>query len=817
MGMWMDLFFEKGISVIPLKQNEKKPSIKWKKYTEERMPKDEVLAQLKKDYSENYGVICGEVSNNLLVIDVDNAELFEKLRLGELADKTLTVKTAKGFHFFLFIRSEQIKALNAFVGDKGVKTLYYPPKEIAKDNAKEEIRFQWEDHYVVGPGSTHPSGIKYEHFSNSPKDIATTKGIGILEEIERRWLSYRKLIFETKETLKEPLLDFIKRYVTPVNLEDHGDYIQMKCPFHQGTSPNAFTIYKEDNHWYDFSEEIGGRHIEFYMRFKGASRDQAYKDLKIKRGNGNVFDDTGKLLMDNLLLEVNNGSKYITVDDTEEILLYKDGIYSPAEVQIKSLVEDLLQARTTTHIVSEVVDHIKRRTYIPRDMVNKNKKLIPLMNGIFNLETGELEPYSEEKIFTYKLPVRYNPEAKCPAIEKFLSEIVYERDIQLIYELAGYCLYPEYNIQNWFMFHGPGAAGKSTLIKLLAAFLGEENISAVSLQKLNNRFAAADLFGKLANMVADLSDDDLHRTDALKALTGGDYIMAEMKFKPSFKFVNRAKLVYSCNKIPMTTDKTNAFYRRVIYVPFPNTFTPEKADKNLLSKIITEDELSGFFNKAIEALRDLLGRGYFTSTKNIEEIEELYEKASNPVYAFVQDMLDIKFDGYVSKAGLYNEFCEYCSEKGFAPLSNRKMLEQLKAYAPLEEARIGAPGNRRMVWRGVCFKENVVGVDGNVIDVTHVTPPDIPKEQFGRKPKQNTLIIEKMGDKGDKLKSGDDGDSDGDSAEGSSEEKIEGYDDDYSCYKSFFPSEDELDDSDYSKEKEDELNRKIDELTRGDF
>lgn len=293
---WIDFFTEQGLSLIPLRRNEKRPprGQGWKKYTQERMGIDELKRKLNEEQSENYGVICGEISNNLLVIDVDNAELFERLKLYELSEKTLTIKTAKGYHFYLLIKKEHIKQLNEFIGDKGVRTLYYPPKEQGKDNAKEEIRFQWEDHYVVGVGSIHPSGIKYEHYNKSPKVLATPKGTGFLEEIERRWQSYRKLTPITPETLKEPLLDFIRRFVTPENLEDHGDYIQMKCPFHEGTSPNAFTIYKDDNHWYDFSEEIGGRHIEFYMRLKGVTREQAVKELGIKVGKARKGDTEQK-------------------------------------------------------------------------------------------------------------------------------------------------------------------------------------------------------------------------------------------------------------------------------------------------------------------------------------------------------------------------------------------------------------------------------------------------------------------------------------------------------------------------------------------
>jgi putative DNA primase/helicase len=87
--------------------------------------------------------------------------------------------------------------------------------------------------------------------------------------------------------------------------------------------------------------------------------------------------------------------------------------------------------------------------------------------------------------------------------------------------------------------------------------LGPENISAESLHRiLDNRFAVAELYGKLANIDADMSTEALRNTGILKKLTGSDPIPAEQKFKPPFRFVNYAKLLFSANDMPHTPDET---------------------------------------------------------------------------------------------------------------------------------------------------------------------------------------------------------------------------------------------------------------------
>jgi putative DNA primase/helicase len=66
---------------------------------------------------------------------------------------------------------------------------------------------------------------------------------------------------------------------------------------------------------------------------------------------------------------------------------------------------------------------------------------------------------------------------------------------------------------------------------------------------LENSFAVAELYGKLANIDADLSTDALRNTGTLKKLTGGDLIPAEHKFQRPFKLVNYTKLIFSANEM----------------------------------------------------------------------------------------------------------------------------------------------------------------------------------------------------------------------------------------------------------------------------
>lgn len=63
-----------------------------------------------------------------------------------------------------------------------------------------------------------------------------------------------------------------------------------------------------------------------------------------------------------------------------------------------------------------------------------------------------------------------------------------------------------------FILTGSGSNGKSTFLNMLKHMLGRRNVSVLELKKLNDRFSTVMLFGKLANIGDDISDEFI--TDA---------------------------------------------------------------------------------------------------------------------------------------------------------------------------------------------------------------------------------------------------------------------------------------------------------------
>jgi len=126
--------------------------------------------------------------------------------------------------------------------------------------------------------------------------------------------------------------------------------------------------------------------------------------------------------------------------------------------------------------------------------------------------------------------------------------------------------------------------------------LGKENVSNVAWQALSDRFKTAELFGKWANICAELPTKGIEDNGIFKALVGEDYLTVEKKNKNPFSFQPYARLLFSCNSIPKNYgDKSEGFYRRLIIVRFNHSVPEDKRDPELLEKFRCDAESFSFF------------------------------------------------------------------------------------------------------------------------------------------------------------------------------------------------------------------------------
>jgi putative DNA primase/helicase len=385
-----------------------------------------------------------------------------------------------------------------------------------------------------------------------------------------------------------------------------------------------------------------------------------------------------------------------TFQDTKQILVYnpKSGRYRFNGDAIikglaqKTLEEHSLSKQATIHYMNEVMGYIERATYVPRSKFNNSKRFTNVKNGRLDLDTMKLYKHSPKFLSTFRIPVEFDPSAECPRIRSFLNQIVSKEDIPVLKEVFGWCLDVRSPIQRAFLFMGEGSNGKSKFLGLLREFLGPKNCAALPLQAFStNRFATSKLFGKLANIYPDLPSTRLTDSSLLKALTGGDAVTAEEKFKTGFEFINSAKLLFSANKPPVIEDDSRAFWRRMIIIDFPNVFVGKQRDPDLLQKLTTPEELSGLLNIAIEGLKRLRDNGDFTYNKSWQNSREKYTRLSDPIGVFVEQKCVFDVIEEISKPSLFKAYVSFCAEKSIPAGTKQAFGHTLKKKYPREISR----------------------------------------------------------------------------------------------------------------------------------
>lgn len=367
-------------------------------------------------------------------------------------------------------------------------------------------------------------------------------------------------------------------------------------------------------------------------------------------------------------------------DNKSEMWFYHEGIYTPdGKSEVKKIMRELLGKWFNAYYYNQVMNKLEPDTYIDLDDFFNNVYVeeVAVQNGILNVKTKELSEFTPKKIFLNKLPVKYDANAECPKIDKFLSDVLaYEDDRKVFYELGGFSLLKEYKFEKAFMMVGDGRNGKDKSLELIKRILGMDNVCSVPLSSLvPDSFIISEFFGKMANVAGDIGSQDLKDTSMFKALTGRSLVTGQRKFLPPVNFVNYAKFIFACNELPFAYDNSRGFWDRWVLLEYPFTFVSEKEieenpnnntlklrDEGIIEKITTEEELSGALNKFLDGLQRLLENKSFSSTKGTEDIKNMWIRKSNSVMAFCLDEIEEDYDSYIFKKDFRRLYVNYCKK-----------------------------------------------------------------------------------------------------------------------------------------------------------
>lgn len=289
-------------------------------------------------------------------------------------------------------------------------------------------------------------------------------------------------------------------------------------------------------------------------------------------------------------------------------------------------------------------------------------------------------------LLTRQAPTLYDPKAECPRFLTFLAEIQPDAAVRRFLQAwFGYCLTGKMDEQALLICHGIGANGKSTLLEVLHAVLGDYAATVdIATFLANDKRRGGDATPDLARLpgvrLAIASEpaagDRLNET-VIKTITGGEKILARHLFRDLIEFDPTFKIVLSCNQKPSIRGQDKGIWRRIRMLHFPVSFDRDRIDRGLKDKLLAE--ASGILNWMLDGYRIYREEGVRVPDAVRDETDQ-YRTESDPIGEFVRLWTFRDKGQWVQATELYKAYQSWCRinahDPGSQTMFGRRMADR---------------------------------------------------------------------------------------------------------------------------------------------
>jgi len=220
--------------------------------------------------------------------------------------------------------------------------------------------------------------------------------------------------------------------------------------------------------------------------------------------------------------------------------------------------------------------------FIYGDEVDQKPMLLACINGVVDLETGELKDGNPDDYLVRAINVEYKGiNEPAPVWEKFISEIHQEDEamIEFIGRFFGYCLTGRDPEQVYACFIGEGANGKGIMFEILREIFGELSWSINPELLLDSKMqkspdgpspSTMSLQGRRLVVASETDEGRKISGGQIKRFTGSDTLTGRNLFdKYDTNFTPTHKLVLYTNHAPSGLTADFALLRRLLYIYYP--------------------------------------------------------------------------------------------------------------------------------------------------------------------------------------------------------------------------------------------------------
>ena len=353
-----------------------------------------------------------------------------------------------------------------------------------------------------------------------------------------------------------------------------------------------------------------------------------------------------------------------------------------------------------------------------------HSRLLAVGNGVVDLETGELMPYSSETKelnLLKKIEVEYDPAARNPRWEQFLTEI-FPGEPELpdyLRRLVGYGITGYTSEQCFAVLWGSGANGKSVLTDVLSEVFKSITVttpfSTFEARKGGIPNDIAALKGARLVMASEGAQNAPMDEATIKRLTGQDEVTARFMRQEFFTFKPSFLILLGTNYKPNFRGQDEGLWRRVKLIPFTRFFKPSERDNYLAQKFVEAeiprnaykagedfgDGVKGILAWAIRGAMEYFAEG-LKDPKVVTQATEDYKVGADALNGFIGDVIIPDPDGRMTGKEVWELYQTWTEDEGM-PLRDRwrratlwGALEERGAVKTVHARTVGFRGFRKL-------------------------------------------------------------------------------------------------------------------------
>ena len=303
-------------------------------------------------------------------------------------------------------------------------------------------------------------------------------------------------------------------------------------------------------------------------------------------------------------------------------------------------------------------------------------------NGTIDLRTGKMTEHDRTDYITKVSPVAYDPNAKCPLWDEFLSFAMEEDQevIDFVHRFFGYCLTGLVTEQVLLFMEGTGSNGKSTALLLLMHILGDYAIQGASGLLLAKKGEShptevADLEGTRFVANTEVEKGKPFAEALIKQLTGSDPIRARRMRQDFYQFMPTHKLCIAANHRPIIKGNDEGIWRRVLRIPWNRQIPKDKKDPFFADKL--KAEAPGILKRLVDGCV-AWQKGGLNPPEKVTLATGEYREEMDVLADFMDEVCLIEAGAQIPQKELYLKYTEWCEELKQKPQNYRLFNRQLK-------------------------------------------------------------------------------------------------------------------------------------------